>query len=319
MQETIAAKADAWPRVAVMGAGAVGCYFGGMLARAGAPTTLIGRATHVEAIGANGLLLQSLDFQATVPVSASTDSAAVGDAELVLVSVKATDTEEAATALAPHLSNGAVVVCLQNGVDGADRIRAATGINAIPAVVYVAVEMTAPGIVKHGGRGDLIIGDPSMDDAPNHRSREIERVAELFDRAGVPCLVSANIEADLWTKMIMNCAYNAISALSQTRYGRLVAHPETRDVMRQVIEETVAVARGLDVRLPEVDMVEEGWKIAEAMPNALSSTGQDIARGKRTEVDSLNGYVVRRGKELGIPTPVSQTLHALVKLLEARA
>lgn len=302
--------------MAVMGAGAVGCYFGGMLARAGAPVTLIGRAAHVDAITASGLLLQTRDFEATVPASASIDPAAAGDAELVLFAVKTTDTEAAANTLALHVSNGAVVVCLQNGVDGAERIRAATRIDAIPASVYVAAEMTAPGVVTHAGRGDLIIGDaPQRGGSSDQRRRDIERVAHVFGRAGVPCRVSARIETDLWTKMVMNCAYNAISALTRTRYGRLVADPGTREVMRHAIEETVAVARGLGVEMPD-GMVEAGWKLAGSMPNALSSTGQDILRGKRTEIDSLNGYVARRGAELGIPTPVSHTLHTLVKLLE---
>jgi 2-dehydropantoate 2-reductase len=305
-----------WPRVAVMGAGAVGCYFGGMLARAGAPVTLIGRAAHVEAITANGLVLRTRDFEATVPASASTAAAAVADAELVLFAVKTTDTEEAASALLPHLSNGAVLVCLQNGVDGAERIRAATRIDAVPASVYVAAEMTAAGVVKHAGRGDLIIGDASRrGESSDQRRRDIERVAHVFVRAGVPCRISASIERDLWTKMVMNCAYNAISALSRTRYGRLVADRGTREVMRQAIEETVAVARGLGVEMPD-GMVKAGLKLADSMPNALSSTGQDILRGKRTEIDSLNGYVAHHGAELGIPTPVNQTLHALVKLLE---
>lgn len=307
-----------WPRVAVMGAGAVGCYFGGLLARAGAPVTLIGRAAHVQAVRANGLRLQTRDFEQTVPASASTDAAAAADAEVVLFAVKTTDTEEAANALLPHVSNGALLVCLQNGVDGAERIRAATRIDAIPATVYVAAEMTAPGVVKHAGRGDLIIGDASQrGDSSDRRRRDLERVAHVFGRAGVPCRISASIERDLWTKMVMNCAYNAISALTRTRYGRLVADPRTREVMRHAIEETLAVARRLGVEMPD-GMVDAGWRLADSMPDALSSTGQDIVRGKRTEIDSLNGYVARRGAELGIPTPVNQTLHALVKQLEAQ-
>ena len=116
--------------------------------------------------------------------------------------------------------------------------------------------------------------------------------------------------------MIINCAYNAISALGRARYHRAAANPWTREVMIKVIEEAVAVARAAGVQLPEVNMVETGLKIAETMAFATSSTAQDLARGRRTEIDSLNGYLVRRGTELGVATPVNQTLHALVKLLE---
>jgi 2-dehydropantoate 2-reductase len=304
-----------WPQIAVLGAGAVGCYFGGMLARAGAPVTLIGRPHHVEAVTRNGLFLETSQFRQSLPVSASTAVNAVANARLVLLCVKTPDTEEAAKALAPHLARDAVVVSLQNGVDNVERIRSATGIEAIPAVVYVAAEMTAPGCVKHNGRGDLILGDLSK---PARRSR-IDYVAGLFQRAGVPCRLSEQIEADLWTKLIMNCACNAISALTRARYGRIIGNPLTREVMRQVVEEAVVVARAAGVPLVGGDLVEAVVKLAEAMPGALSSTAQDIARGKHTEIDALNGYVARRGVELGVATPVNQTLHALVRLLEEMA
>jgi 2-dehydropantoate 2-reductase len=300
-----------------MGAGAVGCYFGGMLARAGAPVTLIGRPQHVEAITRNGLLLESIHFREHIPVSASTDVAAVRSAEIVLLSVKTPDTEEAARSLAPHLASGAIVFSLQNGVDNVERIRAAAHIEAIAAVVYVAAEMTAPGCVKRSGRGDLIIGDLSQRNrSDNARRQRLENVAALFARAGVPCRVSEDIEADLWTKLIMNCAYNAISALSRAPYGRIAADPQMRDVMRQIVEEALAVARAAGVRMANTGLVEAAWKLAGTMPAAISSTAQDILRGRRTEIDSLNGYVARRGAELKIATPVNQTLHALVKLLE---
>lgn len=116
--------------------------------------------------------------------------------------------------------------------------------------------------------------------------------------------------------MIINCAYNAISALGRAKYAVLVGDPSTRDLMRQVTEEATAVARAGGVRLPDVDLMDTVWKIGDALAGATSSTAQDIARGSRTEIDSLNGYIVRRGAELGVPTPVNQTLHALIKLRE---
>ncbi|HSD51183.1 MAG TPA: 2-dehydropantoate 2-reductase, partial [Candidatus Methylomirabilis sp.] len=240
---------DTWPRIAVMGAGALGCYFGGMFARAGAPVTLIGRAHHVEAMARAGLFFDSIHFQEQIPVSASMDAAAVRDAEIVLLCVKTPDTEEAAKSLAPHLAGEAVLVSLQNGVDNVERIRSATGIETIPASVYVAAEMTAPGCVKHTARGDLIIGDP-LGHHPTGPSRRgpVERLARLFGRAGITCTVSENIAGELWTKLIMNCAYNAISALSRSRYGPMVRSPWTRELMRQVIEEVIAVGRASGVQ-----------------------------------------------------------------------
>jgi 2-dehydropantoate 2-reductase len=295
----------------VLGAGAVGCYFGGMLARAGAPVTLIGRSHHVEALARDGLLLEALTFQERVRVGASASVEAARDAAVVLLAVKTPDTEDAARSLAPHLAPGAVVLSLQNGVDNVARIRTAAGIDALPAVVYVAAAMTGPGRVRHSGRGDLIVGDPR-----GGRRDEAGRVAALFARAGVPCVVSDNVEGELWAKMAMNCAFNAISALGRAKYGRIVRDPGAREVLRRAVEETVAVARAAGVRLPDDDLVAAAYRLGEAMCEATSSTAQDVGRGKRTEVDALNGHVARRGAELGVDTPVNQALHALVKLLE---
>jgi 2-dehydropantoate 2-reductase len=304
-------------RVAVVGAGAVGCYFGGMLARAGIPVTLIGRAFHVEAIQRDGLFLERGDFQKYVRCDADVHIEAVRKATIVLLCVKTVDTETAAVALAPHLSDGALLVSLQNGVDNVERIRLVTGIDAVPAVVYVAVEMTGPGRVTHSGRGDIIIGEFSSSTLPPDRLNCVEA---LFTSAGIPCRISDNIAGELWTKLVINCAYNAISALGRARYGLIKDNPLTREVMRQVITEVVAVAAAGGVILRDAEhLMDAALKLGEAMADATSSTAQDLARAKPTEIDSLNGYVARRGAERGVPAPVNGTLHALVKLLESTA
>lgn len=307
-------------RIAVMGAGAVGCYFGGMLSRAGAKVTLIGRPAHAEAIARDGLFMDSIHFQERVAVAAATEPEAARGAELVLFCVKTRDTETAARALAPHVEPGAIVVSLQNGVDNVERMRGAAGIEALPAVVYVAAAMTAPGRVKHAGRGDLVIGGARRhENAPPRRAAqeaEIERVAECFARAGVPCRVSENIEGEIWTKLIMNCAGNAVTVLGRSSYGQAARNEHSRQAMAATASEAIAVARAAGVKLPPVDLVAAALKLAQDLGPATSSTAQDIGRGKRTEIDALNGYIARRGAQLGVPTPVNHTLFALVKLLE---
>jgi len=300
-----------FPAVAVVGAGAVGCYFGGMLARAGAPTTLIGRPVHVEAINRAGLLLDAHERLERIAVVASTDVAAIGGADLVLLSVKCVDTVGAALALRPHLRRDSLLLSLQNGADNVERIRVATGIEAFPAVVYIAAEMAGPGHVRHKGRGELVIGNT---DRPGRTGRE--PLAAMFLRAGIPCTVTENITGELWTKLLVNCAYNAISALSRATYGAIGAAASTREVMELAMREVLAVGTASGVKFPEKDLVAEAFGLSESMGKAISSTAQDIARGKATEIDSLNGYVARRGRALGIETPVNRTLHALVKLLE---
>jgi 2-dehydropantoate 2-reductase len=185
-------RSGAWPRIAVLGSGAVGCYFGGLVARAGATVTLIGRPQHIEAMRQGGLRIETAHFDERIAVSASVSVDAVRDAEVVLFSVKTLDTEDAAKLLAPHLSAGATVISLQNGVDNVERIRRAAGIDAVAAVVYVAAAMAGPGHVKHNGRGDLILGNlPGQ-----HRARAaLDDLAAMFVRAGIPCRVSDNVAA----------------------------------------------------------------------------------------------------------------------------
>lgn len=294
-------------KTAVMGAGAVGCYYGGMLARAGHDVILIGRPQHVDAVRRDGLFLDTKAFQAHVPMRADTAVSAIRGAKLVLCCVKSTDTESAAADMARHLEPDAVVLSLQNGVNNAERLQAVLGREVAPAVVYVATEMAGPGHVKHHGRGELVIGP----------SAASEMLAKVFADAGVPVQISDNVTGALWAKLIVNCAYNALSAITQLPYGRLVQSEGVEDVMRDVVRECLAVAQAAGITV-EGDMWESVQRIAQTMPGQLSSTAQDLARHKRSEIDHLNGYVVRKGETLDIATPVNRVLYAMVRLLEDR-
>ena len=297
-------------RVAVLGAGAVGCYYGGMLARAGNDVTLIGRTAHVEAIRARGLRFEAQSFDETVTVRASTEAAAVKGARLVLFSVKSTDTDEAAAQMAPHLDAGAIVISLQNGVDNVERLQARLAQPVLGAAVYVASEMAGPGHLRHHGRGDLVIG--AFGRAVPEATLALAKA--WFEHAGVKTAVSPNVAGELWAKLVANCAYNALSAIARMPYGRMIEVPGVRDVMRDVIEETLAVAKASGIAMAP-DVAERTFGIAGAMPTQYSSTAQDLARGKPTEIEHLNGYVVRRGEALGVPTPANRALAALVRAI----
>lgn len=293
-------------KVAVMGAGAVGCYYGAMLARAGHEVVLIGRPAHVEAVRARGLRLEAETFDEHVPLAASTEPDAVRGADLVLFCVKSTDTEAAAAQIAPHLAPGALVLTLQNGVDNDERARSVLRSHEVAAaVVYVATGMAGPGHVKHNGRGELVI-------APSARGEE---VAQALRAAGVPTEISGNVRGALWAKLVLNCAYNALSAITQLPYGALVRNEGVPGVLRDVVAECLAVARAEGVTIPgDIDAAVAG--IARTMPAQFSSTAQDLARGKRSEIDHLNGFVLRRGEALGVPVPANRLLWTLVRLLE---
>ena len=313
--------------IAVVGAGAVGSFYGAMLARSGHKVTLIARAAHVDAIARDGLQLHRAGLVEAVRIDATTGLDALRDADLVLVCVKSADTDAVAREIAPLLAPDALVLSLQNGVDNADTIARHVGQTVLPAVVYVAVAMPGPGVVMHYGRGDLVIGartaKPTADDASTQAQRTVlaarmQQVVELFATAEVPVRISDDVIGELWSKLLVNCAYNAISALTQLPYGRLAAMPEIRETQNAVVREVLAVARAEGHPLDHAASMAAMERIAVAMPAQLSSTAQDMARDKPTEIDHLNGHVALRGAAHGIPTPVNQALHALVKLAESK-
>jgi 2-dehydropantoate 2-reductase len=308
------ASTENWPRIAVVGAGAVGGYFGGMLARAGAQVTFIGRPAFVDAVRENGLFLDTVQFQEHVKVRASTDLTTAHEAGIILFCVKTTDSAETARALAKVLSNDAVIVSMQNGVDNAEQIGAASGLKALPAAVYVAASVPAPGAVKHVGRGDLVLGP---------QNEITQRVAAVFNRANVPCRISENLTGELWTKLVWNCALNALSALGKVTYGEILASPDAKQLLETTVYEVLAVARASGIQPAGLEdpkaALAGAYKVAEQMAATRSSTAQDMMRNKKTEIDSLNGFIVRRGRELNIPVPVNHALFTLVKLAEGNS
>lgn len=294
-------------KTAILGAGAVGCYYGGMLARAGRDVVLVGRPAHVDQINRQGLRLETRSFDERVRAVATTDPGGVAGADMVVCCVKSTDTAQAATEMAPHLAPGAIVLSLQNGYDNAERLQAALGRPVHPAVVYVATEMAGPGHLRHHGRGELVIG-------PFDRGGEV--IAE-FALAGVPVAVSDNVAGALWAKLIINCAYNGLSAITQLPYGRIAPGEGIAGVMDDIVAECLAVAHADGVTVPG-DIRAAVAGVASSMSTQKSSTAHDVARGKASEIDHINGYVLRRGAAQDIPVPVNRTIHALVRLLETR-
>ena len=305
-------------KVAVVGAGAVGSFYGAMLARAAQRVVLIGRPQHVEAIQRNGLKLDMAGRVETLHTEASAELAAVQDADLILICVKSTDTDTVASELAPLLEPHAVVLSLQNGVENAATIARHLRQTVVPAVVYVATAMAGAGTVRHFGRGDLVIGalkanstnDPAIADL-------LQDLVALFGTAGVQVTISDDVMAELWSKLLVNCAYNAISALAQAPYARLAAQPEVREIQHAIVREVVALAQAEGIGLQFEPSLQAMERIATAMPAQFSSTAQDMARRKPSEIDHLNGFIARRGRELGVAVPINQTLTALVKLVEA--
>jgi 2-dehydropantoate 2-reductase len=304
--------------IAVVGAGAVGSFYGAMLARAGHRVTLIGRPAHVQAISRNGLKLDLATSSTTeiIQIEASTELSSLHIADLVLFCVKSTDSASVALQIAPYLSPNALMMSLQNGVENSNLIAQHVANVVIPCVVYVATEIPAPGCVKHHGRGDLVIGTMQSSRLSDPQ-KTLQAIVELFASAQVSVQISTNVMAELWSKLMINCAFNAISGLAQIQYGKLAALEPVRSTQTALVKEVIAVAKADGIHLSETLALQAVEQISVTMGSQKSSTAQDMARSKPSEIDHLNGFIVRRGMALGVATPVNQALFALVKLVES--
>lgn len=306
-----------FPKIVVMGAGAVGSFYGGMLSRAGNDVTLIARPEHVSAIRMHGLYMDCLCFQEYVAIHASQDVAAIAQADLVLFCVKSPDTRQTIEAIAPYLKSDATILSLQNGVDNCERIRAVVDHPVFPAVVYVATMMAGPGQLKHNGRGELVIGQWENPDVCTPSDQQaLVNISKLFGDAGVPCQISPDVRKELWSKFLVNCSYNAISAIGQIEYGKMVQVDSIQALIHQLADEVLAVAQKEGVQISREEATTANDMIARTMVAQRSSTAQDIARKKATEIDFLNGLVVAKGALHGIPTPANLSVYALVKMIE---
>jgi 2-dehydropantoate 2-reductase len=308
-------KTQSNQKIYVLGAGAVGCYFGGMLARAHHDVTFIARPERATALNESGLQMDCKAFHETIAVKASSDLAILSDADLVLLSVKSLDTERTLAEIKSILPSKAAILSLQNGVANID---IATNIFVNPvyaAVVYVAAGMIDQRTMKHHGRGELLIGDPS-NTVPQGDQGLLE-ICKLFEGAKVPCSIAPQIKRDMWLKFLVNCSFNAISGVGQITYGEMVKSPGIVKLIEEITKEFLAIAELEDVNITMSEALAANASIASTMATQVSSTAQDLARGKMTEIDFLNGYIVELGKQHGITTPYNESVHALVKMMES--
>jgi 2-dehydropantoate 2-reductase len=272
----------------------------------------------VQATKRDGLKLDLATSSATeiVQIGASTDLSSLQSADLVLFCVKSTDSASVARQMAPHLAPHALIMSLQNGVENAALIAQQVPHAVIPCVVYVAAEMPAPGCVKHHGRGELVMGTMQASRLKDPQ-KTLQDIVALFGSAQVPVQISQNVMAELWSKLMINCAFNAISGLAQIQYEKLAALESVRATQTALVKEVIAVALADGIHLSESAALEAVAKISVTMGSQKSSTAQDMARSKPSEIDHLNGFIVRRGQALGVPTPVNQAMFSLVKLVES--
>jgi 2-dehydropantoate 2-reductase len=302
-------------KIVVVGAGSVGCFFGGLLARSGADVTLIARENHVAAINKNGLYMDCLNFKEHVKIKASLSKESLKQADLILCCVKSPDTDQAIKEIKPHLKSDAIILSMQNGVDNVERIKIQVSNPVYPAVVYVATAMAGDGHVKHFGRGELVIGD--IDGKETEASQVIlQGIANIFGAAQIPCAISKQIKKEMWLKFLVNCCYNGISAIGQISYGELIKKPEIQELIGTLTEEFLLVASFEKVNISPEEANHVNQQIALTMADQKSSTAQDLIRKRKTEIQFLNGLIVRKAGEYGVQVPTHQAIFALVKMLE---
>lgn len=301
-------------RITVVGAGAMGCLLGGLLARAGEDVVLVDVAPRtVEALGRRGVRLWEGEKAVEIPVGAVGDPAGARPAELVLVMVKAQHNASAAASLGPLLGPDTAVLTLQNGLGAADLLAEAVGSERLLlGVTSQGATLLSPGEVRHGGTGETLFG-PFGPAGPTP-----EPVAEVFRRAGMPTRAVADPWPAVWRKLAVNCGINPLAALTGFLNGRIPEVPEAAAVLSGAVTEAAAVARAAGIDLGDsAALVQTVLEIARATGGNRASMGQDVDARRPTEIDFINGAVVREGERLGIPTPVNRTLWRLVKMVEA--
>ncbi len=302
-------------KICFVGAGALGCALGGTLAKAGTQVSLVDlNAQHVDAINRDGLIMREEGRDVSVKVAAATHYAKMGLADLVIVLVKSSFTRAAIEMARPVVGPDTVVMSLQNGLGHEDILAEVVGRERLLAgKTYVGGVLLAPGHVVAGVAGKLTyIGEPD-----GTISRRATKVAELFNRAGLKTVVSPNIVGTIWDKLLINVATGAVSGITRLPYGRLYQVPEIEACAIAAVEEAMAVAKARGVVL-SITRARDAWVMAaDGLPAEFkTSMLQSLERGLATEVDFINGAVVRAGKLCGIPTPVNETLVACVKGIE---
>jgi 2-dehydropantoate 2-reductase len=296
-------------RVAVFGAGGVGAYLGSRLMKAGAGVHLVARGKHLDVLRKSGLTLLTPDGDEKWHMAATDDPASIGIVDTVLFAVKSYDTEAAARQLKPLLGNRTAVVDLQNGIDNEAKLARIVGADhVVPAATYILAAIEAPGVVR-SGPARLILGEAT----PGPPSQRIEDLVELFRLGGVDASASDDVRVAKWEKYILLVGFSAVSAATQLPLGDIRRSPAASDLMRGVMQEAFDVARAMGVPLRD-DHVERSHRLVMAQADSEgASLRNDLLKGRRMELDALQGALIRLGQRARVPTPRTEAAFAILE------
>jgi len=304
-------------KILVMGTGGVGGYYGGLLAQQGNEVTFISRGAHLYAIRHEGLKVKSVHGDFTVfPANATEDPAKVEPVDLILFCVKTYNTDEAAEAILPVIGTQTAVLSLQNGVDAAERIGKVVGLDhVIGGATWLSSAVEAPGIIKQISEFRRIV----YGELAGGRSERIQSIFEVLKNTGITVEISENIQKILWTKFVFIAAASSLGSLTRLPMGDYRSVPETRRLLSSIMQEVEVVAHAQGIAL-DADVVQKSLAFTDnAAPHIKPSMQLDVESGRRTELESMVGVIGRKGRELGIPTPVADFVYDSLLPIELKA
>lgn len=300
-------------QIMVVGAGSVGGFFGAHLAKNNPNVSFLLRPRTLEAVKRHGLMIKSAKGNFTAHPPAASDPRELAQPDLIILAVKAYDLDEVLAQLEPVMTDRTVILTLQNGIDTEDRIIARLHRDSVVGgVAFIYSKIVAPGVIEHYKRGGVAIGE-----LMGHKSERVLQIAEIFKQAGISCQLSEDIRKSKWEKMCWNCVFNPLTVVIDDKVAKALDHPEMAGVIRQIVGEVMAVSAAVKVPLAP-DMAEKVVKWTQELRDIHTSMYDDWKAKRPTEIDYLNGYIVRMGRELGIPTPVNEALTAMVKAITER-
>ncbi len=297
-------------RIAIVGSGGVGGYFGGRLAATGVDVTFLARGAHLEAMRANGLRIDSPKGNVHLPrVNVTSDTRDIGPVDVVFFAVKLYDTDDAIATLPPLLGPDTIVLPFQNGVESVERLTKAVGAaHAGGGVSYVSAVISEPGVIRHTAMDHLLFGE-----IDGSRSPRLERLLEACKPAGFQSTLSDRITVEIWTKFVRLSVFSAMTAVTRCPIGVIVNDPDLLEMLKAAVRESTAVAhaKGIEVSNTMDEDVARAYKALP--PQAKASMLEDLERGRRIELPWLSGAVVRIGRELGVPAPTHSFITTVLK------
>ncbi|OIQ00505.1 MAG: hypothetical protein AUK35_02930 [Zetaproteobacteria bacterium CG2_30_46_52] len=303
-------------KVGIAGAGAVGCFYGAMLQQGGVDTVYLTRGEHLRALQTNGLLVVSFGTSKQINVAASDDAASLSDCDVILLACKTTGLETMCEQLSQVVSKNCMLLTMQNGVEAPEVVQRYFPKHAvIAASAFIGVRIERPGVINHSAAGHIRLG--RYENKDESAKQVLDDLIQTWIKSGVDAAEPEDVHVMLWHKMMWNCGFNAITALTR-RFAKDIANePDTARWVSDVMLETLHVAKAMGVALPQ-EVIAQHIALTLKAGEVKTSMWQDMEHGRPTEIAAMNGYVAKQAKALGIETPVNDLLTSLIKAADIR-